>query len=149
MKHKAHMYFWITALLILIVGGLLQLISTNSTIDINVNDIYLVMATFHFSLFLAFIYFMLGVCYWFFYKQNILLNKKLTKVHTVVTVLGLPAYLLLNKYIEYKSEEPLYVVLGNYQLYIKILISIFLTVIIVQFIFPVNILISLIKHKKA
>ncbi|KGO85554.1 hypothetical protein Q765_15190 [Flavobacterium rivuli WB 3.3-2 = DSM 21788] len=149
MKHKAHMYFWITALLILTVGGLLQLISTNSTVDINVKDIYLVMATFHFSLFLAFIYFMLGVCYWFFYKQNILLNKKLTKVHTVITVLGLPAYLLLNMYIEYKSEEPLYVVLDNYQLYYKILMGIFLTVVIVQFLFPVNILISLIKRKKA
>jgi len=149
MKHKAHMYFWITALLILIVGGLRQLISTNSTVDINVKDIYLVMATFHFSLFLAFIYFMLGVCYWFFYRLNILLNKKLTKVHTVITVLGLPAYLLLNMYIEYISEEPLYVVLGNYQLYYKILMGIFLTVVIAQFLFPVNILISLIKRTKA
>jgi len=149
MKHKAHMYFWITALLILIVGGLLQLISTNSTVDINVKDIYFVMATFHFSLFLAFIYFMLGVCYYTFYKFNVALNRKLTKVHTVITVLGLPVYLLLNKYIQYKSEEPLYVVLGNYQLYNKILMSIFLTVIILQFLFPVNILISLIKHKKA
>ena len=149
MKHKAQMYFWITAALIIIVGGLLQLISGNSTVDINIKDTYFVIATFHFSMFLAFIYFMLGVCYWTFYKFDFVLNRELTKVHTVFTVLGLPAYLLINKYVEYKSEDQLFTVLGNYQVYNKILFGVFLTVILVQFLLPINIITGLIKRKKA
>lgn len=144
------MYFWIMALLIVLVGGVLQLTSSKSTmIDVNVGDTYYVTPAIYFAVFLAFIYFMLGVCYWFFYKLNILLNKKLTKIHTVITVLGLPAYLLLNKYIEYKSEEPLFVVLGNYAIFNRILIGLFLAVLLVQLLLPVNLLIGLIKRKKA
>ena len=149
MKHKAHMYFWITALLIIIVGGIFQFSSTGSTVDVNIRDTYFVMATFHFSLFMAFIYFMLGVCYWFFYKLNILLNKKLTKAHTVVTVLGLPVYLLLNMYIEYKTNDPIFSLTGNYEILYNTLIGVFLTIILIQLLFPVNILISLAKQKKA
>jgi len=149
MKHKAQMYFWITAALIIIVGGLLQLISGNSTVDINIKDTYFVIATFHFSLFLAFIYFMLGVCYWTFYKFDFILNRKLTKVHKVITVLGLPAYLLFTMYVKHRSEEPLSAITGNYQLYNKILTGVFLTVVIVQFLLPLNIFIGLIKRKKA
>jgi len=142
------MYFWITALVIAIVGVVRRLYS-DSTVDINVGDTYYVTPAIYFVLLIAFIYFMLGVCYWFFYTMNISLNKKLTKVHTVLTVLGLPAYLLLNWYVEYKSNDPLFTIIGNYSIFIKILMGLFLTILIGQLVFPLNIIISLIKRKKA
>lgn len=148
MKHKAHMYFWITALIIAIMG-LVQRLYSDSTVDINVGDTYYVIPSIYFTLLFAFIYFMLGVCYWFFYKINITLNKKLTKLHVVLTVLGLPAYLLLNRYIEFRSENPLFTVLGSYSMFQKILIGLFLSILIIQLVFPLNIIISLIKRKKA
>jgi heme/copper-type cytochrome/quinol oxidase subunit 1 len=148
MKHKAHIYFWITALLIALTGLVVCLTGSDENIVINVGDTYYVTPAMYFWLFTVFIYFMAGVCYWVFYRLNILLNRKLTKIHTVLTILGLPACLFLNLYIEYKSREPFYILLDRYELLKNVLIALVLILLLVQVLLPINIIISLVKRKK-
>jgi len=149
MKHKAHIYFWITSLLIALTGLMVCLTDSDENIVINVGDSYYVTPAIYFWVFTVFIYFMAGVCYWVFYRLNILLNRKLTKIHTLLTILGLPACMFLDLYIDYKSREPLFILLDRYELLNKILITLVLIILLVQVLLPLNIIVSLVKRKKA
>jgi heme/copper-type cytochrome/quinol oxidase subunit 1 len=147
MKHKAHIYFWITALLITL-AAIARLTGSDENIVINVGDTYYVTPAIYFWLFTVFIYFIAGVCYWVFYRLNILLNRKLTKIHTVLTILGLPACIFLKLYIEYKSRELFYIFSGGFELLKNVLIALVLIMLVVQLLLPINIIVSLVKGKK-
>jgi heme/copper-type cytochrome/quinol oxidase subunit 1 len=147
MKHKAHMYFWIISILLLLEGVLERIVSKDTTLDINVHDMYLVIDHLYVNILFALLYFILGVAYWVPYKTNLSLNKKLTKVHTVITVMAVPAYCALTAYYAMLyTPNPL--TDGANSLNTGILI-IFFTVLLIQPLYLVNIVISLIKRKKA
>ena len=140
------MYFWITAVVIILAGGMKRLISDDNTLDINVHDTYYVIDNLYVIILLAVIYFILGVAYWVPYKAGILLNKKLTKLHTVITVLTVPEYYILLAYANYVINNPFG---KNYEaLNIGILLISF-TVLLIQPLYLINVIISLIKQKKA
>lgn len=151
MKHKAHIYFWITATLIVLAGGIQRLVNDgDATLDINVHDTYYIIYHWHIVILLAFLNFILGVAYWIFYKAQISLQKKLTKVHTVITVLAVPAYYVLLAYCNYVLNDSIDVLTGrNYEVLNTGLIILFLMVLAAQLLLPLNIIVSLIKRKKA
>ena len=70
MKHKAHMYFWITTIFIIVLGFVVYLIIGDTTLDINVHDTYLVVSNAHFTILFALLYFILGTAYWVPYKTT-------------------------------------------------------------------------------
>lgn len=147
MKHKAHMYFWITTILIVLAGGVEHLLFGDTTLDINVHDTYIVVGHTHVTILFALIYFILGTAYWVPYKTNLSLSKKLTKAHTVITVLAVPAYYALTAYYA-MLYTPNSLTDGANSLNTGILI-IFFTVLLIQPLYLLNIVISLIKLKKA
>jgi heme/copper-type cytochrome/quinol oxidase subunit 1 len=147
MKHKAHMYFWITAIFIIVIGFVVYLINGDTTLNINVHDTYLVVSHTHFTILFALLYFILGTAYWVPYKTNLSLNKKLTKVHTVITVLAVPTYCALTAYYA-MLYTPNSLTDDANSLNTGILI-IFFTVLLIQPLYPLNIVISLIKRTKA
>jgi heme/copper-type cytochrome/quinol oxidase subunit 1 len=147
MKHKAHMYFWITTILIIVLGFVVYCINGDTNLDINVHDTYLVVSHTHFTILFALLYFILGTAYWVPYKTKLSLNKKLTKVHTVITMMAVPAYCALTAYYAMLyTPDPL--TDGANSLNTGILI-IFFTVLLIQPLYLVNIVISVIKRKKA
>ena len=104
-KHRADNYFWVTALLIFIVGLLQLAFSDSDTLDINIHDTYFVMDKFQIAYFLAFLYFILGVIYWGLYRLQLRISKKLTKLHTNLCVMGFITYLFLETYVCLKRPE--------------------------------------------
>jgi heme/copper-type cytochrome/quinol oxidase subunit 1 len=151
MKHKAHVYFWIAAALLILLGGVARLVlGSDNTLDINIHDTYYIVDYWYIILFLVFVYLLLGIAYWCFYKAQIALQKKLTKVHAVITVLIVPAYCILLAYCNYIVTDPMDILTGkNYELLSKGVLIIVLTGLLVQLLFLLNIIISLIKRQKA
>jgi heme/copper-type cytochrome/quinol oxidase subunit 1 len=148
MKHKAHMYFWIISILLLLEGVLERIVSKDTTLDINVHDMYLVIDHLYVNILFALLYFILGVAYWVPYKTNLELQKKYTKVHTVITVMAVPAFYILwaCNAIMYTSNS---ITDKSYDTFNTGLLIIFFIVLLVQPLYPVNIILSLIKRKKA
>jgi heme/copper-type cytochrome/quinol oxidase subunit 1 len=148
MKHKAHMYFWITTILIVFAGGVEHLLFGDTTLDLNVHDTYYVIDHLYVVILLTLVYFTLGLGYYVLYKIGISLNKKLTKVHTVVTVLAVPAYYsLCSYYAIINAADPM--TISNYGALNTELVIIFFAVLLIQPLYFINIIVSLIKRKKA
>lgn len=148
MKHKAHMYFWITTILIVLAGGVEHLLFGDTTLDLNVLDTYYVIDHLHVVILLTLVYFTLGLGYYVLYKTRILLNKKLTKVHTVITVLAVLAYYSLWAYNAIINTAD-HMTISNYGALNTELVIIFFIVLLAQPLYLLNIVISLIKLKKA
>jgi len=84
-KHRADNYFWVTALLIFIVGLFQFMLADEKMMLINIYDTYYVVNKFHFALFCTQLYFLIGAIYWLLYKSKRNINPKLTKLHAKVT----------------------------------------------------------------
>lgn len=83
-KIKVYDSFWITAILILIIGFVLSN-DPESTLDINIHDTYFVIANYHLTILLFTSYFLMGLGYWLvqkLFKKQLL--KSLTIIHTVI-----------------------------------------------------------------
>lgn len=82
---KAHLYFWILAITIFVIG--LVRIDQDDTLDINVHDTYYyVVQSSLINLFFTIIYLLIGFIYWSFKKLDIELHPTLTSLHTVITI---------------------------------------------------------------
>lgn len=149
MKHTAHNYFWITAALIILVRAVEHAISGDTTLDINVHDTYYIIDHWYVTIILVLIYFILGAAYWVLYKAQIVLSKKLTKAHTVITVLAVPAYYILSAYCNITNDPGDFITDKNYEALNTGILLIIFSMLLVQPLFIINIILSLVRRKKA
>ncbi len=80
---KPYLFFW----LLCPSAILISLFFDDQALDLQFHDTYYVMAYTHIGLFVALIFLMIGLIYWF--ARNIRLNEILVKLHLVLTLLSL------------------------------------------------------------
>ncbi|HYD92522.1 MAG TPA: cbb3-type cytochrome c oxidase subunit I, partial [Flavobacterium sp.] len=95
---KAHIYFYLTALLLLLIGLVNSLLSEDTYFDINVHDTYYVVNHFYAYALLANLYLLPGLLYWICHITKLKLIKWLTAAHTALSIGAIPVYYLLILY---------------------------------------------------
>lgn len=142
---KAYHYFWAVS----IIFGFLTCVSyvsgDNSTLDINVHDTYFVIAHAHLYTVLSVLYLIPGLIYWL--SKNLRLVSALTVIHTVVTVGGFIAYLLLWK-ITSTIYNPDNSMDNSMEIFNTGIMIIFLLVLFAQPLLLINLIIGLAKKIK-
>lgn len=128
---KAHLYFWILAIIIFVIG--LLRIDLDDTLDINVHDTYYVIQASHFNLFFTIIYLLIGFIYWSFKKLDIELHPTLTSLHTVITIASVILTIVIPEINNLFFD-------GFYYGINAILFVLSLIIVVAQFIFITNIL---------
>lgn len=147
MTLKTYYYFWITSLIILIIG-LANLNNSDSAVDINIYDTYFVIEHFFLAEILFAGYFLLGLGYWL--VEKILkkrLIKILTKIHTSILIGSFFLYWLVIFYakISFDESDPFN---NSYEIINITLMTLFLLIIfIAQPIYVANMLISIFRKK--
>lgn len=145
LKQNVYHYFWITAIVLFAIGKYL-LRFEDATLDINVHDTYFVIHHAHILQLIAFLYILLGFIYWFFKRINIKLIKALTQLHTSISILIFPLYIICRYLLELlypPSNFPLFDDTQNFQLLITVITLIGL---LAQLLFIFNIVISIIRY---
>ncbi|WP_298901815.1 hypothetical protein [uncultured Psychroserpens sp.] len=142
-KHFPHIYFWITALIIILIGEFSH-IFLNTALDFNLHDTYYVIATRHLSTTLSILYVLAGLIYWMLKKWNIKLYVVLTKTHTYVTIGVVFLYQTIISYYTFINPPNIFSN-DNQQFLIATLIF---SALVVQLFFIVNIIFSVIRHLK-
>lgn len=142
---KVYHYFWLTSLLILMIGVFTQHIP-NSILDINIHDIYFVVENFHLAILLAVFYFLSGSGYWFVEK---ILKKKvvniLTLIHCVILFGSFFCYWIVFLYSKLIPLES-YPLFDNYELINKTLLISFLLIVFIGLpIYLINLLIGIFR----
>lgn len=145
LKQNVYHYFWITAI-VLITLSIYWLNFEDAVLDINVHDTYFVIHHAHILQLIAFLYILLGFIYWFFKRINIKLIKSLTQLHTSISILIFPLYIICSYLLELlypPSNFPLFDDTQNFQLLITVITLIGL---LAQLLFIFNIVISIIRY---
>lgn len=141
--NKVYIYFWITSLIIILLG-LKDINDSNATFDINVHDTYFVVHHFHGAVMLSLIYFILGFGYWFIKKINGKLINVLWLIHFIVTIGSFLIYWIVFLFTKtfYTEQELLFSTIDWMN---STLVLILFSNIIVQPLYIINILVSLIR----
>lgn len=101
-KIKVYHLFWITALIILVIG----ISNPESTLDINIHDTYFIIAHFHVAVVFSLLFFLKGLGYWLFQKVfKKQLVRSLTVIHSLILIGGFVFYWLLMLYIRLFPED--------------------------------------------
>ncbi|MBB4801978.1 heme/copper-type cytochrome/quinol oxidase subunit 1 [Flavobacterium nitrogenifigens] len=145
-KVKVYHLFWITALIILLIG----ICISEDTLDVNIHDTYFVIRYFEISIVLFTLYFLMGLGYWIvqkiFKKQLI---HPLTVIHSFILIGSFLIYwgiFLYNKLFR-DNDFPLF---DNYLLINLVLTSeIFVILFIASPIYIANFMIAFLKKEKA
>jgi len=87
---KAYLYFWITAVLILITGFFIY--DKELKTVININDTYYVFVNRKLTIYLTAFYLFIGFTYWLYEKLHYSLNTFLTFLHALLMCGGFLAY---------------------------------------------------------
>lgn len=148
-KIKAYHIFWITAVIILLIG-IAGINNPDSTLDINVHDTYFVIAHIHIAVVLSLLYFLMGLGYWFiqkvFKKQLI---RYLTAIHIVILIGSFISYWLLMLYFKLFPKDMASPLFDDYQLVNVLLVSQLLLIIFIATpLYIINLLIALFSKKK-
>jgi len=122
--------------------------NANGGIDINIHDTYFVMSNYHFATLISILFGIIGLIYWIVKKVNGNLSKRLNLIHVTLTFGGIFLILILN---EFKPKSFEIDTLSKYDFnenleMIVYLISII--IILVQIIFPINIINGIRKRNK-
>ncbi|RKR11754.1 hypothetical protein C8C82_3819 [Flavobacterium sp. 81] len=149
-KIKVYDLFWITAILILIIGFILST-DPESTLDINIHATYFVIANYHLTILLFTSYFLMGLGYWLVQK---LLKKQLVKPLTIIhSVILLGSFIIYwiaffyGKLFLQNPEFPLF--FDSRQLMNIILVDeVLLIMFVATPIYIINLLIGLFRKKK-
>ncbi|WP_417871350.1 hypothetical protein [Winogradskyella sp.] len=145
LKQNVYYYFWITAI-VLIALSIYWLNFEDAVLDINVHDTYFVIHHAHILQLIAFLYILLGFIYWFFKRINIKLIKALTQLHTSISILIFPLYIICSYLLELlypPSNFTLFDDTQNFQLLITVITLIGL---LAQLLFIFNIVVSIIRY---
>jgi len=140
-KYYPYIYFWITALVIIIIGEF-SIINSRDAIDINYKDTYYIVAVRDLTYVFSSLYLLAGFIYWLFQKFSIQLQKNLIVIHTIVSISTVIVYYAFFMYYRYFRVESIFN--PSKETYIN-LILVFTTV-TVQIHFIYNIIYSVIKH---
>ena len=81
---KPYIYFWITAIFILLVG--LVNYKSDDAININIHDTYFIISTTHLTIAISILFFIIGLIYWILGKTTLKLYPRLTQIHTFVSI---------------------------------------------------------------
>ncbi|MBA9073560.1 heme/copper-type cytochrome/quinol oxidase subunit 1 [Flavobacterium gossypii] len=145
---KVYHYFWITSILILIIGIFKNSSIENSTFDFNIHDTYFVISSLDLALLLSFLYFLNGFGYWFVQKKlKRSLIKSLTLIHSIILIGGFVTYWIVYAYSELNTNKsfPLF---DDYEIINKTLVIIFLLIVLIGIpVYITNLLIGIIRKK--
>lgn len=142
---KVYHYFWLTSLLIFMIGFYIQNLP-DSTLDINIHDTYYVIEQIHLTILIAVFYFLTGCGYWFVEK---ILKKKLfnilTIIHCVILFGSFICYWLVYLYSKLFPSKP-FPLFDNYGLINKTLLISFLLIVFIGLpIYFINLLIGIFR----
>ncbi len=144
-KLTVYHYFWITAVIILIIGFCRPDTTANS-LDINIHDTYIVVPNSSASIIIAFCYFLLGSGYWL--VQKVLKRKLLpylTLIHCVILFGCFLVYWIVYFYTSIITKNP-FPLFDDYQLINQTLLLEFLLLLFIgQPVYLANLLISLFR----
>jgi len=140
---RPHIVFFVFAVITFMLG-----FNANGGIDINIHDTYFVMSNYHFATLISILFGIIGLIYWIVKKVNGNLSKRLNLIHVTLTFGGIFLILILN---EFKPKSFEIDTLSKYDFnenleMIVYLISII--IILVQIIFPINIINGIRKRNK-
>jgi len=142
---QVYHYFWLTSLLILMIGCYIQNLP-DSTLDINFHDTYYVIEQIHLAILLAVFYFLTGSGYLFVEK---ILKKKLlnflTIIHCVILFGSFICYWIVYLYSNLIPAEP-FPLFDNYELINKTLLISFLIIAFIGLpVYLINLLIGIFR----
>ncbi len=137
--NKIHIYFWVTALFVIIFR--LLFFSSNDTIDINVHDTYFVIDYLAIIFILCSSLFLVGLIYFLHDRFKATLVKQLTSIHTFITISSIMIFHIGSLFLTSKD----YIFDTNFSLY-EFLNLVTVLGIIVQPIFILNSIFSTIRH---
>ncbi|SFZ91832.1 hypothetical protein SAMN05428642_102371 [Flaviramulus basaltis] len=140
--YKLYIYFWFTALTVLIIG--LFYYNLEETIVINIYDTYFIIPSFHLTIFITFLLAFIGLIYFLHSKFEIPLFKFLSRIHTLVSISCIFLF-YLSSFLKFKKKNdfPLF----NQDNYLNhFIVSILITFICIQLIFIFNSLFSIILY---
>lgn len=144
LRQKVYLYFWSIALL-LIAFSIYSYTIEDAVLDINVHDTYFIIHYSHILQLLAIIYAVLGFIYWLLNQLKVTLLKFLTLIHSIISILIIPIYILGYYLIDFffKPKFPLFDDTSNHHVFTTIIVFIGL---ISQLFFILNLVTSLFKH---
>ncbi len=140
-KLYPHIYFWLTAISIIIISEL-SILNISDAVSMSIRDTYYVVAKREVSIVFSSLYLFAGLIYWLFQKINIKLNINLIRLHTFVSISTVMVYYIFLIYFRYFKTKSLFE--SSNETYIN-LILIF-TTLLIQVHFIYNIIYSVIKH---
>lgn len=148
-KLKVYHYFWITSLLILIIGLYFSNLPDN-TLDINIHDTYFVIEHLHVAILLTLFYFLNGIGYWLVEK---VLKKKLinvlTIIHCIIFFGSFISYWLVFLYSKLFLSDP-FPLFDNYDLINIALLLSFLVIFFIGLpIYLINLLIGILRKSSS
>ncbi len=135
---KPYIPFFIAAPILLLTG----LLDSDSTLDINIHDTYFIIDYFHLSIVMSLFFSLIGVGYLIMKKKT--LSIWLNRIHIGVTFGGIITVKILILLLNIEMMESTL----NFIL-IFIIWSIVLFIVLIQIIFPINIIYGLIKSNKS
>lgn len=137
--NKPYVYFWATALVLFSISFLFK--NSDQTIDVNIYDTYIIVAKYHQIIFASLILFSLGLLYFLHDKLKIDLIKKLSSIHTFITISSFTIWLFVPFTHQKSNDFPLFDKNPDY-----IQPAIVILLILVQFVFILNSVISIYKY---
>lgn len=135
---KPHLIFLLAIPIIMLIGVL----SEDAILDINIHDTYYVIAYLYIAILISILFGIIGIGYWIMHKADRKLSKWLNSIHIGLTFGGILVVWILSKF--YRTEIIEYEFNNNLTLIITLIV---LLMIVVQLIFPINIIYGLIKKK--
>lgn len=141
----AHVYFFLTAIYLLISNLIIDIKIGGSAIDINIHDTYFIIDKLLIGHVIVAYFTILGIFYYTFYYLKIGLIRWLSLPHTVITISAIFIYQIFSNFIFNYTNFPLYDDNTNMQVVTVIL---FFVVAIAQILFIFNLLLSSISNFK-
>ncbi len=146
MKHllnKPYIVLWIMMPLVLAMG----VAYSDSALDINIHDTYLVIYGIHLSIFICCLCFFLGLGYWLMLKMNKRLYKWLTFIHLFLSVIGGVMIWGASVYASNEMIQSDKALWDNLELSHIILTLGFFSILLGQLFYSMNILLTLIRNR--
>jgi cytochrome c oxidase subunit 1 len=142
MKIRTYYLLLIASLILLILGFLVG----EETFDINIHDIYFVIANCHLYWLFSSLLFIIFIFYFLLDIAKIKLNKIISKIHIFGTIISITS--LLFPYTHFSSPKE-FSTFDSFE-YINIVLTIsFLILLFLQLLFIINIFVTLIKKMKS
>ncbi|WP_452228108.1 cbb3-type cytochrome c oxidase subunit I [Lacinutrix sp. MEBiC02404] len=140
---RPHIIFLVFAVITFILG-----FNANGGITVNIHDTYFVMSNYHFATLISILFGIIGLIYWIAKKVNGNLSKRLNLIHVALTFGGIFIILILN---EFKLKSFDVDTLSKYAFNENLEIIVYLIsgiIILVQIVFPINIINGISKRNK-